>query len=30
MSNGMDVENWHYAPFVAALQKITGSGEWTV
>jgi hypothetical protein len=30
MSNGMDIENWHYAPFVAALKKITGSGEWTV
>lgn len=30
MSNGMDVENWHYAPFVAALKQITGSNEWTV
>ncbi len=30
MSNGMEVESWHYAPFVAALKAITGSQEWTV
>ena len=30
MSNGMDVKNWHYAPFVALVKKITGSDEWTV
>jgi len=30
MSNGMDIQNWHYAPFVAALKQVTGSDEWTV
>lgn len=30
MSNGMQVENWHYAPFVAALKAATGSNDWTV
>lgn len=30
MSEGMEVKNWHYAPFVAALKQITGSNDWTV
>lgn len=30
MSNGMQVETWHYAPFVALVKQITGSNEWTV
>ena len=30
MSNGMNVENWHYAPFVAIVKQITGSQDWTV
>jgi flagellar motor protein MotB len=30
MSNGMDIQNWHYAPFVAGLKQVTGSDDWTV
>ena len=30
MSNGMRVDSWHYAPFVALVKAITGSPEWTV
>jgi len=30
MSTGTRVETWHYAPFVAAVKKITGSKDWTV
>lgn len=30
MSNGMTVETWHYAPFVALLKQITGTDQWTV
>lgn len=30
MSEGMNVKNWHYAPFVAAVKKITGSQDWIV
>jgi len=30
MSNGSEVQNWHYAPFVALLKDITGSEDWTV
>jgi outer membrane protein OmpA-like peptidoglycan-associated protein len=30
MSEGAEVKNWHYAPFVAAVKKITGSNDWTV
>jgi len=30
MSNGSQVQNWHYAPFVALVKDITGSDDWTV